>query len=308
VTLHLFHVKTIAGMLLPPIVPMALARLRNSIQRLPDGSLHFDFRPHWAVVRNGWSRDDSRARGWLDPSIVETQRRRWPTYSELIRGRGPLGFHLFTTGSITTTNESAHNVFMTFAYVVARAALRRNPVLVLDWGGGIGYYALIAQALLPEITVDYVVRDLPGLMQLGRELMPTVKFEDDEAACFARSYDVVMAISSIQYTEDWRSLLSRLAHSVGQWLYLSRVPTVRRAKSYAVVQRPHQFGYQTEYISWVINRDELVSHLTSLGLTLEREFRSGGVSRSRNPPDIIEDLGFLFRKDGASERRVEFRE
>ena len=300
--MHLSHAKTIAGMFLPPIVPMALARLRNAIERRPDGSLHFDFRPQWAVVREGWSSDDSRSRGWLDPSIAETQRRRWPIYSELIRGKGPLGFHLFSTGSINTTNESAHNVFMTFAYVIARAALGRNGVSVLDWGGGVGYYALTAQALLPEVTLDYVIKDLPGLVQLGRQLMPTVKFADDEAACFARSYDLVMAVSSLQYTEDWRSLLTRLADSADQWLYLSRVPTVRRAKTYVVVQRPHQFGYRTEYISWVFNRDEFISHLTNLGLTLEREFRSGGVSQALNPADTIEDLGFLFRQDSARAR------
>jgi putative methyltransferase (TIGR04325 family) len=293
--MHLACAKALAGMLVPPIVPRALARLRRSIRRSPDGWLRLDFRSEWAVVPEGWSRDDTRAQGWLSPSIVETQRRRWPAYSELIRGKGPLGFHLFATGSISATDQSAHNVFMTFAYVLARAALRRSHVSVLDWGGGIGYYALIAQALLPEVALDYVIKDLPGLMDLGRELMPAARFED-EPACFARTYDLVVAVSSIQYAEDWRSLLTRLAGSTGQWLYISRVPIARRAESFVVVQRPGSYGYRTEYISWVINRDELLAHLTGAGLTLEREFLSGAVSQSRGPTDTLEDLGFLFRK------------
>ena len=38
------------------------------------------------------------------------------------------------------------------------------------------------------------------------------------------------------------------------------------------MQQAHEYGYQTEYISWVINRDELLSHAASLDLMLEREF------------------------------------
>ncbi|HEV2551599.1 MAG TPA: hypothetical protein VGU20_30095 [Stellaceae bacterium] len=293
--MHIARPKAAANMLLPPIVPKALERLRRSVRRSPKGSLRFDFRPEWALAPEGWSTSVG-SNGWLDPSIVDTQRQRWATYSDLITGTGPLGFHLFTSGSITTSDESAHNVFMTFAYVVARAALRRRELSILDWGGGIGYYALIAQRLLPEVALDYVIKELPGLADLGRELMPMVRFECEELRCFSRSYDLVLASSSIQYSQNWRALLTQLATAANEWLYIARVPIVRRAKSFVVVQRPYHYGYRTEYFSWVLNKDELLAHIGNQRLTLEREVLAGRTSRLRGAPESIENLGFLFRK------------
>jgi putative methyltransferase (TIGR04325 family) len=294
--MRLARARALAGMVLPPIIPKAVARVQSAIRRDPGRPLSLDFRPEWEFLQQQWPCSDPRGAGWLSPSIIETQRRRWPIYSELIRGKGPLGFHLFTTGAISVANESAHNVFMTSAYVFARAALGQSRISVLDWGGGVGYYALIAQTLLPEVTLDYVIKELPGLVELGRELMPAARFEQDEAACLSRSYDLVLASSSIQYSEDWRSLVASLARAADRWLFISRVPIARRAKSFVVVQRPHHYGYRTEYISWVLNRDELLAHFADIGMTLEREFLAGGISHIRKAPDTIETLGFLCRK------------
>jgi len=249
----------------------------------------------WECVPEGWRPTDARAQGWNHPSIVERQRHLWAIYSELIRGTGPLAFRFYTKGAITPNDEGAHNFFMTFAYVLARAAHHRDSLAILDWGGGVGYYALMAQRLLPELALDYVIKELAGLAGLGRELMPWVRFETDEAVCFSRRYDLVLASSSIQYAQDWQALLTRLAAAARDWLFITRVPIVRRARSFVVVQRPHDYGYLTEYISWIINRNELLGHVEGLGLTLEREFIAGGRAKIHNAPEESETLGFLFR-------------
>jgi putative methyltransferase (TIGR04325 family) len=281
--------------LVPPIIPMAIRRLRRVIRRSPKGSLQFDLRPEWELVPEGWRAGDPRAAGWHHPSVVEKHRRGWAIYSEVIRDSGPLGFNFYSTDPIVPTDEKDHNVFMTFAYVVARAAYGSPRLSVLDWGGGIGYFGLVAQRLLPEVALDYVVKELPELSALGRELMPSLSFVADDETCFSRRYDLVFASTSVQYSRDWRALLARLAAAAENWLFVTRVPVVRRAGSFVVVQRPYHFGYHTEYISWVINREELLIHATSLGLTLEREFVVGGYVRVRNAPERPGTLGFLWR-------------
>ena len=249
----------------------------------------------WEYVPEGWRSADDRAHGWNHPSIAARQRHLWTIYSELIRGTGPLAFRFYTKDAITPNDEGAHNFFMTFAYVLARAAHHRDRLTVLDWGGGIGYYALIAQRLLPEVGLDYVIKELAGLAELGRELMPWVRFEVDELVCLSRRYDLVMASSSIHYEQDWQAVLTRLANAARDWLFVTRVPIIRRARSFVVVQRPHDYGYETEYISWILNRNEFLEHVEGLGLTLEREFIAGGRAKIDNAPEESETLGFLFR-------------
>ncbi len=142
-------------------------------------------------------------------------------------------------------------------------------------------YALIARSLLPDLSLDYVIKELPGLAALGRELMPWITFETDEATCLSRGYELVLASSSIHYAQDWRAVLTRIAAVADEWLFVTRVPIVRQAGSFVVAQRPREYGYSTEYISWIINRAELLDHLQSVGLVLEREFVARGRAKIR---------------------------
>jgi putative methyltransferase (TIGR04325 family) len=281
--------------LLPPILPSIINRVRRSFRRSSEGAPILDFRPSWQYVSEGWSPTNPQANGWYHPSIAETQRARWAEFSTLLSGTGPLGISHETTTTITSNDESAHNLLMTFAYILARAAQHRTRLSVLDWGGGTGHFALVAHAVMPDLSIDYVVRDLPGLCGVGRALMPSVRFEDADETCFSRHYELVLASNSIQYAEDWQGLLGRLAAVSDAWLFIARVPIVRQAASFVVVQRPHDYGYETEYISWVLNRDSFLSHAARLGLILDREFLAGGAVHGWGAPEAWETQSFLFR-------------
>jgi len=80
---------------------------------------------------------------------------------------------------------AAHNVSMSFAYVLSRAARSREKLSVLDWGGTFGHYYLIARAVLPEIDLDYHCFDVPSICESGRERSPEVTFHDNPADAFA---------------------------------------------------------------------------------------------------------------------------
>jgi len=247
--------------------------------------------PEWEYV-GLWRKNDPRSQGWSHPSIVETMRQHWPAWEAAVNGAEPLGIFPLAP---RLRNESGHNLSMTFGYVLARAACGQSRLSLLDWGGALGHYALMAQRLLPKLPLDITVKDLAEMCRAGKELLPSVTFVSEDDACFSRDYDLVVASSSLQYAEDWRSVASRLVKSARSWIFITRLPVVRRAATFCAVQRPFAYGYRSEYLSWVFNRDEFLSFMASAGSQLEREFIAGGATQYAGGHEISETAGFLFR-------------
>jgi putative methyltransferase (TIGR04325 family) len=192
----------------------------------------------------------------------------------------------------------AHNMVLVYGYVLARASRQRGDISVLDWGGGIGHYAIISRRLMPELTIRYTVKDLPALCRAGRENLPEVTFVSEDDGCLGERYDLVFASGSLQYENDWRRLLSRLAASSRSWLYVARLPVVVRAETFAVIQRPQAYGYRGKFVSWVFNRQEFLDHAIAVGLSLEREFLLCERAHVVGAPEQFDSRGFLFRTTG----------
>jgi putative methyltransferase (TIGR04325 family) len=247
----------------------------------------------WEFVPEGWERP---TRGWDAPNIVSAYRRRWPEFAEAVAGTMPLGVaHEVPEGKHVVNHDPGwHNVVMTFGYVLSRAA-RGTTMSLLDWGGGPGHYALLARALLPEVDVDYHSRDLPTLAALGRELLPWGTFHEDDR-CFDRTYDLVLASDSLQYARDLPGKLEQLGRAAARWLLVAQIPVVREATSFVVLQRPDSYGYDTEYLGWIVNRDALLQAAVAAGLVLEREFLAPGVIDAPGAPEPGHLHSFLFRR------------
>ena len=251
-------------------------------------------RPEWEYVPEGFAR---RTRGWDVPAIEAAYRRRWPEFVAATRGTDPLGVaHEVPLGrSVVRDDPSWHNAVMTFGYVLARAARRKDRLSLLDWGGGPGHYAVLARALIPETQLEYHSRDLPRLAALGRELLPEDTFHDDDS-CLARTYDLVVASDSLQYAPDVSSLLRRLAAAAQPWLYVAMLPVARVAPSFVIAQHPDAYGYETEYLGWVLKRDDFLADARDAGLDLEREFIAPGAIAADGAPERPVHLNsFLFR-------------
>jgi putative methyltransferase (TIGR04325 family) len=187
-----------------------------------------------------------------------------------------------------------HNTVMSFAYVLARAALGREGVSILDWGGGIGHYYAYARAVLPEIELDYHCYDLPLITAGGRQVLPEAQFHDTEEEALSRRYDLVLASGSLHYSRDWRRILAGLARVTDRYLYVTRQPTVETAPSFVVVQRPYRHGYITEYPGWFLNRGEFLAEAQGLGLELLREFLIAEQPVVPGVPEQAHFRGFLF--------------
>jgi putative methyltransferase (TIGR04325 family) len=255
----------------------------------------------WEYVAEGWRRNeaDPQIRGWDEPGVLEAYRAKVPDFASAVEGSGPIAFPTSAAFRDVTPNVKDQNIVLAYAYALALASRKKDTVSILDWGGGVGLFYLLSRALLPsEVELDYHCKEVPAVCSYGRELLPQAHFYADES-CLARSYDLVVASSSLQYSEPWRDVLAGLSRAAGGYLYLARVPVVLRSPSFVVLQRPYRYGLGTEFLSWVFNRDELLEAASSGGLALVREFVFGEKSDIRGSPEQDETRGFLFRSVSA---------
>jgi putative methyltransferase (TIGR04325 family) len=250
--------------------------------------------PEWEAVPDSdlvWSAHE----GWAHQSIADTQRSKWPAFLASVQGTIPFGWsHEAPPGA--PIDVSAHNTIVTFGHVLGRAAMGRSRLSVLDWGGGVGHYFVYARRLMPELALDYVVKDLPTLCAVGREVLPEAAFVSDENKALDRRYDLVFASSSLQYNRDFYGVLDRLCQATAGWLFVTRSPFVRRSDDFVVVQRPYAYGYLTEYPAWFVNRQRFIEFVEQRGLVLQREFMLGERPHVPNAPEQCSYCGFLFKR------------
>lgn len=255
--------------------------------------------PEWEFVPEGWARA-ATVKGWDVEAVAASYRGKWPAFLRAIERPRPLGvYHEVAAGEeITGEDAAAHNLVLSFAYVAALAAHGKQRLTFLDWGGGLGHYGALARAVLP-VEVDYHCREVPQTVAVAREAGAGGRFVSDDSWA-DRTYDLVLASGSLQYAEDWRAQLADLARVSDGYLYVTRLPYARSSPSFHVLQRAYRYGYDTEYIGWVLNRDELLGEAASLGLVLERELVIDAWLSARGAPeDPIGHRGFLFSVRGA---------
>lgn len=281
--------KAIAKHWIKQLTPPILLRLaRMCIPKPPSVT-------DWEYVPDGWqyAANHREVKGWNVPDILEVYKRKWPRFVALVEGTGPLGV---AHESEMTLNDDlgSHNKIMTFAYALALAAHGKSTLSILDWGGGIGHYYILAKSLVPQVTIDYHCKDLPLLAEHGAKLFPDQHFYTD-ATCLSRDYDFVLSSSSIQYSENWQDVLGQLARATRGYLYVTLFPVVVRSPSFVFVQRPYGAGYNTEYLGWCINRDEFLRTAENQRLRLCREFVIGDQPPILNAPEQAVYRGYLFR-------------
>jgi putative methyltransferase (TIGR04325 family) len=258
------------------LVPPALMRFLRVLKTRVRGD--------WSVSRDGWTDGP----GWNVPSVAEFQRAHWADFVAAVRGTAPLD----VAGARTIAPDAAmHNTVMAYGYVLGRAAHMRQRVRMLDWGGGLGHYRVLGEALFPDLALDYTCVDLPPLVNTGRELQPDTRFTDDASEALAKRYDLVVASSSLHYSRDWRDVARKLANASDGFVYVTRLPVVERAESFVVRQK----AYGTEYCGWFLNRHELIEAFTREGMVLDREFLLGEQPIVPDAPEQARYRGFLFR-------------
>jgi putative methyltransferase (TIGR04325 family) len=277
--------KEVIRQLTPPVLTRFASRLRTGRRFLVE----------WEYIPEGWAyaRTHPEVKGWNVQDVLEAYKRKWPQFVAMVRGTGPLGV-AHESALNTNADINSHNTIMAFAYALVMAARKKDQLSMLDWGGGIGHYYLLAQTLLPDVGIEYHCKDVPLLAGYGGQLFPEQHFYADES-CLERTYDFVLASTSLHYTEDWQTLLQHLAGATRGYLYIANLPSVQKAASFVFIQRPYQYGYNTEYLAWCLNRMEFLRIAGRAGLALAREFVHGHRPFIRGAPEQNVYCGYLFR-------------
>lgn len=268
--------------------------LRARVKRLLGRGKRKTDEPEFEYIPEGWEAEktNTRIKGWNDISVLEAYKAGWPLFLKNIEGAKPF-FRPHEVPQPGRVNIYYHNAIMSYGYSLLLAARGKSAVSILDWGGGIGHYYLISRALAPDLTIDYHCKDIPLLAEYGREIFPQSHFYSGEE-CFKRKYDFVLAGSSLHYSQDWRTVLKKLANSAAGYLLVTQSPFVFNCASFVMVQRAYKYGYNTEYLGWCLNRGDFLDAAKEAGLKLIREFIIGSRTFIHRAPEQCEYRGFLF--------------
>ena len=152
---------------IPPILMKGLRALRSPIlEYAPEG---------WQT-----SLPQSHNQGWSVEAVANHEKAKWDSYCRNLDGPAPLGFSHEHTDLSVVRNPNFHNVHISYAYVLALVAHKQDSVSVLDWGGSLGHYYLLGKAVLPEVNIEFHVKEVPMMAKVGKELNPEVHWHDDE--------------------------------------------------------------------------------------------------------------------------------
>lgn len=237
----------------------------------------------WVCLGEQWPETAGSSAGWNEESIARVEEKRMRDFAAVLKGRGPMSADL-----------AFHNTYMVFGTALGRVAQGKAGLAFLDYGGGAGRYYMIAQALQPDLAIAYTCKEMPVLCAVGQRLLPEARFVSDDAQCFDRRYDFVMASTSLHYAREWKELVRQLVDATAGHLLITRLPVVVRAKSFVVLQRPLRHGYDSEYACWFLNRREFLDYVATLGLELEREYLLQERPRVAGAPEQCEYASFLF--------------
>src|SRR5262249_50083315 len=109
-------------------------------------------------IPQGWA---GATRGCDAEAVADASARKWRDYVDAVQPPKPLGVH-HETAEVLTGDPGAHNMLVTFAYVLALAADGRERLSVLDWGGGFGHYQVLGRSVLPRLALDWHVKETPA--------------------------------------------------------------------------------------------------------------------------------------------------
>lgn len=261
--------------LTPPIVLDAWRRARRRYAKAP----------LWEFLGYEWVEDEG---GWSSSEVADAYRAKLQPFRQAIRGPAPIGVATEAASGLAATSYH-QNVALEHAYAVAMASRGRTSIRILDWGGGIGLLALVIRELYPDLDIEYHVKDVSAVVEVGRELADWATFWDNDD-CFASSFDLIVASSSLQYSREWKHTLGQFAASA-RWTALTRLPVTDGGRSFVVSQR----AYGTSYASWAISEAELLEGARAEGLELVRRLVEGWTVEIARAPHPNEHRAYLFR-------------
>ena len=150
--------------------------------------------------------------------------------------------------------------------VVAMLLAERAQVSVLDFGGGLGTGYMMLEKALPQVQagVRFTLVEVEGLCSAGRSL-----FSEKQGPVFWPSlpdggaFDLIHTASTMQYVDDWRGVVARLAGYGARYLVFAD-SFVGPFASYVTLQ--NYYGSRIRH--WFFNFDAFKAEVEQHGYTL----------------------------------------
>jgi putative methyltransferase (TIGR04325 family) len=166
-----------------------------------------------------------------------------------------------------------------FVALLAAESFGQKGAKVLDFGGGPGTTYADIFGIFPNLNFEYHIIDTPANCEMGRSLFPSnpnLHFlianpnNDHQFDIQADKYDIVMSSSTIQYSHNWRALLTKLIKYNPKYFVLLRLlsgemPTFTTIQYITMSYGPHKGTYCGNIPCTFINRQELISFFESFG-------------------------------------------
>lgn len=193
-----------------------------------------------------------------------------------------------TSGEKLLPDHDERLKYYVYGYVLALASREQPRVAVLDYGGNLGDYYWIGNALVPGVALDYHVKELPAFAIAGQELTPEITWHTDDR-CLDHSYDLVMFSSSMQYAS--LETIRRAAVAARRYLLLSDVPAVTGASFFSTHRTLNVTTVQRHP-----NLAEILALIEPSGMKLIREFAMGPHPPVAKAPEQPVCVGWLFER------------
>ena len=141
----------------------------------------------------------------------------------------------------------------------------REQVSILDFGGGLGITFIPVASGLAGKALEYHIVESEIICEKGARI-----FKNDARIHFhpslpelIKEIDIVHLGSSLQYIEDWKGLLQRLAYYRPRYILLTDltagdIPPFASAQNY----------YGSKIPCWFFNINEIIQHMIDLGFNL----------------------------------------
>jgi putative methyltransferase (TIGR04325 family) len=150
--------------------------------------------------------------------------------------------------------------------VVAAVLTQQDKARVLDFGGGLGSGYLVLLKTVPQThaSVEYNVVEVEGICRAGAQL-----FAGGKGPVFLPAlpdgidYDLVHTASAMQYIEDWRTVVARLAGYGAPFMVFADA-FVGPFASFVTLQ--NYYGSRIRH--WFLNADEFIDEVCRHGYEL----------------------------------------
>ena len=178
-----------------------------------------------------------------------------------------------TTTALPKQALAGNQTALVAAFGVALAARepRGGPVTVVDFGGYDGKHADLIQHLFPQLSFDWVVVDLPGVVEvMSVRSRPGLTFVSDPSAALEAGPDVILASASLNYIADPADML-RMMCANGSFVVLTRLPLWPIERHTAAVQHTQRRPVDISYPTWFFSEPVFMAQIPT-GLDILFDF------------------------------------